>query len=316
MNKGVRILVSIVLLLTICGLFIRRTRHWFAYGQAQESRNSRVSLPAPYAQVDEKAAVLKGADEKPIRELADAVVVWVVGDNLPSVLVSPFKEQLIQAQINYRSGRKAGIPAGNIVRVIDELAETLNAPEYARTDEDEVRDTRLAISYMMPHFIVHQPLAAGEESTGGLPYTLNPTMSPLEAVYVTRFLIMQKEINESSQITREERAEVKLNVKKLRAEGFQLNSREQGSVISFLIDQKLHPDKPQLTPEELATRAQQQSTELAKKKTQVVGVYLSALPNSGRSEEMRAVFHRAYTMKVGDALALTNKALELLGIEY
>jgi hypothetical protein len=313
MNKGVRILASIVLLLTICGLSIRLTRYWLAYGQAPESKNSRVSLPAPYAQVDEKAAVLKGAEEKPIRELADAIVVWAVGDSVPDVLVSPFRELLIRAEIDYRSGRKAGIPEANIVRVIDELAQRLSAPEYARTDEDEVRDTRLAISYMMPHFIVHQPLAAGEESTGGLPYTLNPTMSPLEAVYVARFLIMQKEVNESSQITREERGEVKLNVKKLRAEGFRLNSREQGSVISALVDQKLHPDKPQLTAEELATRAQQQSTELAKNQ---VGVYLSALPNSERSKEMRAVFHRAYTMKVGDALALTNKALELLGIEY
>jgi hypothetical protein len=313
MNKSARILVSIVLLLTICGLFIRLTRHWLAYGKAQESKNSRVSLPAPYAQVDEKAALLKGADEKPIRELAAAVVVLAVGDSVPDVLVSPFQELLIRAEINYRSGRKAGIPEANIVRVIDELAQRLDAPEYARTDEDEVRDTRLAISYMMPHFIVHQPLAAGEESTRALPYTLNPTMSPLEAVYVARFLIMQKEINESSQITREERAEVKLNVKKLSDEGFRLNWRERGSVISALIDQKLHPDKLQLTAEDLAARAQQQGAELAK--TQV-RAYLSAVPPSRRSEDMRAVFHRAYTMKVGDALALTSKALELLGIEY
>jgi hypothetical protein len=312
MNKDVRILVSIVLLLTISGLFIWLTRHWLAYGQSQESKNNRVPLPAPYAQVDEKAAALKGADEKPIRELADAVVVLAIGDNVPSVLVSPFKEQLIQAEINYRSGRKAGIPEGNIVRVIDELAQALNAPDYARTDEDEVRDTRLVISYMMPHFIIHQPLAAGEESTGGLPYTLNPTMAPLEAVYVARFLIMQKEINESSQITREERAAVKLNVKKLRAEGFQLTWREQGSVMTALIEQKLHPDKPQLTAEELATSALKQSAERTKNQFRA---YLSGLPYSQRSEEMRVVFHRAYTMKVGDALALTNKALGLLGIE-
>ena len=235
MNKGVRILVSIVLLLTISGLFFWLTR--LAYGRLQETKNKGVPLPTPYAQVDEKAAALEGADEKPIRELADAVVVWAIGDNLPSVLVSPFKERLIQAEINYRSGRKAGIPEGNIVRVIDELAQTLNAPDYARTDEDEVRDTRLVISYMMPHFIIQQRLAAGEESTDGLPYTLNPTMSPLEAAYVARFLIMQKEINESSQITRAERAEVKLNVKKLRDEGFRLNWREQGSVISCLDEQ-------------------------------------------------------------------------------
>ena len=72
MNKGVRILVSIVLLLTISGLFIWLTR--LAYGRLQETKNKGVPLPTPYAQVDEKAAALEGADEKPIRELADAVV--------------------------------------------------------------------------------------------------------------------------------------------------------------------------------------------------------------------------------------------------
>jgi hypothetical protein len=82
--------------------------------------------------------------------------------------------------------------------------------------------------------------------------------------------------------------------------------------MTALIEQKLHPDKPQLTAEELATSAQQQSAERAKNQART---YLSGLPYSQRSEEMRAVFHRAYTMKVGDALALTNKALELLGIE-
>ena len=94
-----------------------------------------------------------------------------------------------------------------------------------------------------------------------MPYTINPTMSPLEAVYVTRFLIMQKEINESSLITPTERAEMRATIEKLADAGFQLTRRQRGAVMTALIDQKLHPEKPQQTAEELAARATQDAAE-------------------------------------------------------
>ncbi|MGH9751808.1 MAG: hypothetical protein ACREA2_03410, partial [Blastocatellia bacterium] len=37
-------------------------------------------------------------------------------------------------------------------------------------------------------------------------------------------------------------------------------------------------------------------------------------PSTIRHKEMREVFHRAYRMKVSDALELANRAIELLGI--
>ena len=234
-----------------------------------------------------------------------------MGNEVPSVLISPYKERLVRTEINYRRGQKAGIPEVNIVRVIDELARELNAPEYAGTDEDEVRETRLAISHMMPHLIVPQSLGAGEQSSMGLPYTVSPTMSPLEAVFVTRFLIMQKEINESSQTTRAERADIRLRIKKLAEGGFQLTPRQRGAVMMALIEQNLHPEKPQLSAEELAARAQQ----IREQPKNHATAYLVAGISSSRYNEMQEVFRRAYTMKLSDAVALTNRSLELLGIE-
>lgn len=311
MNKRLKI-ISILLLIALGSLTTWLTTHWLVRGQSKQNTDTAAQLPQPYAQVDEKASAVQGADEGAIRELADAVLLLVIGNNAPSVLVSPYKERLVRAEMNYRRGQKAGIPEVNIVCVIDELARELNAPEYARTDEDEVRQTRLAISYMMPHLIVHQPLSAEEESSLGLPFTVNPTMSPLEAVYVTRFLIMQKEINEFSQITRAERAEIKARVKKLAEGGFQLTLQERGAVMTALIEQKLHPEKPQRTAEELVTRARQQMAERANNQARA---YLTGGPSSSRYKEMQEVFQRARTMKVSDALALTNRSLELLGIE-
>ena len=309
MNKRLKV-ISIISLSALGSLTIWLTTNWLVRGQSRQNIPSY--LPQPYALVNEKAGAVKGADERAIRELADAVLVLTIGDGVPSVFVSPYKERLVRAELNYRTGQKDGIPEANTVRVIDELARELSAPEYAKTDEDQVHETRLAISSLMPHFIVQQPLRSGEESSTKAPYTVDPTMSPLEAVYVTRFLIMQKEINESYLITPTERGETKATIKKLTDSGFHLTWMERNAVMAALIGQKLHPENPQLTVEELAARARQQTADQSKNQTRV---FLSAGPSSSRYKEMQEVFHRAYTMKVIDAVALTNRSLALLGIE-
>src|SRR4030095_4106341 len=232
MNKRLKV-ISLISLSALGSLTIRLTTNWLVRGQSRQ--NTPSYLPQPYALVNEKAGAVKGADERAIRELADAVLVLSIGDGVPSVFVSPYKERLIRAELNYRKGQKDGIPEANTVRVIDELARELSAPEYAKTDEDQVHETRLAISSLMPHFIVQQPLQSGEESSTGAPYTVDPTMSPLEAVYVTRFLIMQKEINESYLITPTKRAETRATIKKLTDSGFHLTWMERNAVMAALI---------------------------------------------------------------------------------
>jgi hypothetical protein len=307
MNKRL-VIVPTFFLFVLGSLTMWLAPRWLVRSQSQQDTDASLQ---PYAQVDEKASAVQGADEGAIRELADAVLPFVTGNKMPSVLVGPHKERLVRTEINYRKGEKAGIPEGKIVRVLDELAQALNAPEYARTDEDEVRETRLAISQMIPHLIVPRSLGAGEQSSMGLAYTVNPTMSPLEAVFVTRFLIMQKQNNQFSQITRAERADIKISIKKLAEAGFQLTSRERGEVMTALIEQTLHPEKPQLSAQEVAERAQQQRN---RPRNQGAS-YLVAGHSSSRYNEMQDVFFRAYRMKVSDALALTNRCLELLGIE-
>jgi hypothetical protein len=309
-------------------------RRWFAYGQSQERTNTTpparlveiasavnesqdgmdISLyaPEPYKRVNEKAGAITGADERAIRELADAVLQLITDGRLPSAIVKLFLERVAQAEIDYRSGRKAGIPESNIVRVIDHLAAKLGAPKYARTDEDEVRDMRLAISQMMPNFIPRRPLGAGEESPAGFPYAVEPLMSPLEAVYVARFLIRQKETSEFSLLTTEERAEVKTAVNKLKGNGVRLTRRERAEVMMALTEQKLYPEKAQLTAEELAAEARRRSAE---RENNRAGTFLRFVgPSTIRYEEMQEVFHRAYTMKVSDALELASRSIELLGI--
>src|SRR6266545_3445939 len=316
MNKRVKVIVTNLALFVIgaTAVWQTATRGWFAYGQSQERTNTPppaqrvvtvsvinesrdgmdigLYIPEPYKRVNEKAGAVTGADE--------------------SAIVRPLLERVAQSEIDYRGGRKAGIPESNIVRVIDHLAAKLGAPKHARTDEDEVRDMRLSISQMMPNFIPRRPLGAGEESPAGFPYTVDPLMSPLEAVYVTRFLIMQKEMSEFSLLTTEERAEVKTAVNKLKENGVRLTLRERAEVMMALTEQKLYPEKAQLTAGELAAEARRRSAELENNRA---GTFLRfGGPSTIRYEEMQEVFHRAYRMKVSDALELASRSIELLGI--
>src|SRR5215510_9548408 len=336
MNQRVMITVTSLALFIVGAVAVCQTaaRGWFAYGRSQERTNttpparlveiaSAVNesqdgmdispyVPEPYKRVNEMAGAITGADERAIRELADAVLQLITDGRMPSAIVRPFLERVAQSEIDYRSGRKAGIPESNIVRVIDHLAAKLGAPKYARTDEDEVRDMRLSISQMMPNFIPRRPLGAGEESPAGLPYTVEPLMSPLEAVYVTRFLIRQKEMSEFSLLTTEERAEVKTAVNKLKENGVRLTLRERAEVMMALTDQKLYPGKVQLTAGELAAEARRRSAE---RENNPAGTFLQfGGPSTIRYEEMQEVFHRAYRMKVSDALELASRSIELLGI--
>jgi hypothetical protein len=280
--------------------------------ESQDGMPPRLYLGAPYERVNDRAAAIRGVDEKAIRKLADAVLLLITLDRPPSAILRPFMERVAQAEINYRSGREAGIPEANVVRVFDYLAVKLGAPNYARTDEDEVRDKRLSISQIMPNFIPRRAPGAGEESPLGFPYTVDPLMSPLESVYVTHSLITQKESGEFSLLTTEERADVKTAINKLKERGIRLTWREQAEVMSALIEQKLYPNMDQLTAEELAAEARRLSAEPGNNRTEYVLQLGGSL--TIRQRQIKKVFDRAYRMKVSDAMELAGKSIELLGI--
>ena len=172
MNKRLKFILFFFLF-AFGSLTMWLTTNWLVRGQSRQ--NTPMQMPQPYAQVDEKASAVKGADEGAIRELADAVLQLMIADRVPSVLVHPYKEQIVRAEINYRSGLKQGVPEANIVRVIEELARKLSAPDYARTDEVEVHDT--AISPLLHDAPFHSSsTSAGREKShrGGCRIQLIP----------------------------------------------------------------------------------------------------------------------------------------------
>ncbi len=125
---------------------------------------------------------------------------------------------------------------------------------------------------------------------------------------------MQKEISEYSILTHRKKAEVRTAINGLKEKGLKLSWQERAEAIRALTEQKLYPAKPQLTAEELASQARRLSAERENngQKRGSLFFYMRGLQRSDL--EMQEVFHRAYSMKVSDALELASRAIELLGI--
>jgi len=193
--------------------------------RAQAGSDSTSSL-ALLADVNTKAKKLKKAKEKkdkiegPVDELTDAVArAFGYGPERYEGSYSPVnsmmraeadkvKDRLKRSEIAYQEGKKAGIPEENVVRAMNDLAGKFGAPGYAKTDKYEVRKLRASM------LSVEYDLVSKKESKKGLKdkddgkkvvESVGPTMSPLEAVYVTSSLIVQKLTNSEYQRTHEER---------------------------------------------------------------------------------------------------------------
>lgn len=280
------------------------------WGQSQS--RVRDQRRDPYVDLDEKASRVRSGDENLVRELAEAVFRNLPIGEVPDLLARPYKERVIRSEVNYRNGRREGIAEANIVRLIDELATRFDAPDYARTNPDEVRMLRLTFAEIMPHFIPRQPFQGANAVEERVVFSVAPQMSPLEAVYITSHLLWQKQHSAYALFTQAERAEIETALQRLQNTGFELTSEERAHVRIALIEQRIYTDRLQLTPEEIAARVKQRSREQA---TPQLGARLVGRPITARQEEMQAVFRRASSMGIRDALDLAHQMLDALDIE-
>lgn len=143
-----------------------------------------------YRCIDRKALLAQSGDSQAVRELADAVVEFNGTSDTPEALLNEFEERLTRSELKFRAGNRDGIPEENIVRAVNNLAQGLNAPDYARTFRSEVTFLRGDCRSEMPHFVL-----PGSQ-----------TMSPLEAAYVLHLIIYQKVVNETFLLTSKERS--------------------------------------------------------------------------------------------------------------
>lgn len=177
--------------------------------------------------VEEAAKKAKNNDEKAVRELADAVFDYA-GGQMPESVSDGMKDRLVRAEMNYRKGKK-GIREEDIVQTVNELADTIGAPAYAKTSKLQVKVMRVKLMGDHPSFIAQERDDKKKGLKKKIGDTINPEVSPLEGAFITMMMIQQKVLNEDWQKTPEEYAAT-LNTKhskevKSVAEGQEIKGR-------------------------------------------------------------------------------------------
>lgn len=312
MNKRYRLSFLLLAIVALGTGLVWLNSRGIVRGKSQANKAAQGLRAEPYLRIDEKALAATGTEETAIRELAKAVFNPEISE-LPIEFARLFEERFIRAEINYRRGDRAGIPEINVVRVIDEMAQRLDAPDYAKTSTDEIREARLGISRWMPHFIVRKSPALKSEAQDKVQTVISPTMSPLEAAYVINYLILQKKRNEWYQLTQEERAEIKRTLQQLNDDKFQLSPEQRARVGIMLTQQKAFKESSPRSLEDIL-KAVRNSTAPAAEGTKADEARLVSY-DSPRAKEMQDVFQKAAALNSREALDLANRALNLLGLE-
>lgn len=152
----------------------------------------------PFATLNNKAVAAKGGDETAIGEVADEIFKSFGVGSLESSALAPLRDRLVRSEVAYRRTGKGSVRGNKVVQAINQFADRLGAPSYARTGLLQVRYLRNSLQVLLPNFIGQELSKASGKSP------INPEMSPLEATGLTLLMLYQKVYNEEYQLTPDE----------------------------------------------------------------------------------------------------------------
>jgi hypothetical protein len=114
-----------------------------------------------------------------------------------------FTNRIVKAEAAFQNGVQPAIHEADIVNAVNNLANTVGAPTWVRTNQVEVRKWRMRLLATYPRLIAsHEPPDAN-----GRYKALSDNMRPVEASYIALSLLYQKHYNADFQFTDEEQAE-------------------------------------------------------------------------------------------------------------
>ena len=113
-------------------------------------------------------------------------------DGIDAVDLGPVNDRMNRHELRYRAHATSGLPELNVVRAVNAMLDRFGAPGYTHTDVYEVRRLELGLIAKLPSVVAHELPGAKEAK---YKQSINPTLSPIEAVLVAGVLIHQKEAN-------------------------------------------------------------------------------------------------------------------------
>jgi hypothetical protein len=156
-----------------------------------------------FDEIEAKAQQAKDGSANSVRLLVDEIFSTLISSYLPDDMSQAMKDRLVRAELKFRHGKK-GVGEARIVKTINDLADQLGAPEYAKTSPLQVHTLRTIFARRTPSLVAPET----DETNRGLKKKegsrLNPKVSPVEAVFLTILMIHQKILNPEWQQTPEE----------------------------------------------------------------------------------------------------------------
>lgn len=162
----------------------------------QFARQDQRGLIQKLASLDSKARSARSGDLAAVTSLTDEVLNYFGTPETVGIL-SPFKDRMIRAETDYRNKCFKGISEEKVAHLLNKLAKDLDAPDYAYVNSRQIRFLRGRLLTALPSLIT-----TTIDSKKGV--SIDPEMSPLEAVAVTHLIITQKLSNSSFQVSPEE----------------------------------------------------------------------------------------------------------------
>lgn len=253
-------------------------------GQARSNRSDENDFPTRLARINQKAKAAQNNEEASVRELADEVFHNIKLPLTPPEVEDALKGKVVQAEMKYRNENGIGISEQNLVKTVNMLSDKLGTPEYSKTDLAQVRYLRVGLMPHLPHLIDKGKGKVKDKDSKAVRFSIDPEMSPLEAVYVTGILIQQKLYNNAFQVTLQEWHS---NMDKRRKEKWEMYRNSK--------------------PDEGGDNKQSSESETYELKI--------AAPNPEQEEMQRSILRGAARLKADGLLQLANSALTTLGIQ-
>lgn len=143
----------------------------------------------PFEIINHLAQVVNaGATQENINQLSSAVVSSLVVDGVSEADRNDLISRLTQAELAFRTSGSGALAEANAVNMTNWLADGLQAPVYAYTDETQVEYLRTLLNRAMPDLVRRK----------------NMQMSPIEAFAVASVMLCQKMDNEEFMVTTSE----------------------------------------------------------------------------------------------------------------
>ncbi len=146
--------------------------------QSQKPLTNVHQIPT-HVYIDNQAVLAKQGSEQAIRNLTDQLF---TSAGMPKEITSAlgFNERVVQAELKYRNGMHPAASADDIVKAVNNLANTIGAPAWSHTDAQEVTKMRMWLLVLYPHMIA----SSTPRQPDGKLELLSPKMSPVEATYI------------------------------------------------------------------------------------------------------------------------------------